>query len=140
MMMLICQLLFRGQKTSPPKEARTASTPREARAMAALLKFHQKFQSFTLSKSRVKTESVSVLLESLQSSKLAFLELGCSARLAFLEPEDSATLDFLETAVCIQCYRVPGIFRPDSRSEERPLGILRVVVVLLLLLGPKQNW
>ena len=58
-------------------EIRYASlSEREARAMAALLKFHQKFQSFTLSKSRVKTESVSVLLESLQSSKLAFLELS----------------------------------------------------------------
>lgn len=58
-------------------EIRYASlTEREARAMAALLKCHQKFKSFTLSKSRVKTESISILIQSLKSSNLDSLTLS----------------------------------------------------------------
>ncbi|QDZ20011.1 hypothetical protein HOP50_03g25290 [Chloropicon primus] len=58
-------------------EIRYASlSEREAKALAMLFKFHQKFKSLVLSKSRVKTESMATLIQSLKSSSLDQIELS----------------------------------------------------------------
>ena len=58
-------------------EIRYASlSEREARAMSMLLKYHQKFKSFTLTKSHVKTERVAIIIQSLKSSVLDRLVLS----------------------------------------------------------------